>query len=278
MKMNPELALDLYKFQPINEKSCRQGATPADLDAAAQLALSVTRAHIEPIGEFFATLLGQATLSANNKPIIFRFESKNDVFEAFKVSVLQKFDEPRAKIIAHNTINFVLRGMEYPSAFTEEDDYLLAILTTATAIDGCCRSLAQEFSNHKQQSAKRKGFLGRLFASKKSSLQQAQNQASILIIKCYRNISKHNNCAPTHKTADHQIVEIYTLIADAFRKAAEERSEFIPAEIINRIALKFMRVNEQFGQKMLFEHLEYEINKYRNEGLREDYKIGLSLF
>ncbi len=42
--------------------------------------------------------------------------------------------------------------------------------------------------------------------------------------------------------------------------------------------LKFFNVYEQFGEDFMKEHLEFELEKYRKEGLRPEYQKGISLF
>ena len=42
--------------------------------------------------------------------------------------------------------------------------------------------------------------------------------------------------------------------------------------------MKFFKVYEEFGEDFMKEHLEYELKKYKNEGLRPEYQRGISLF
>ncbi|MCK9263304.1 MAG: hypothetical protein RBR09_13445 [Desulfobulbaceae bacterium] len=56
-----------------------------------------------------------------------------------------------------------------------------------------------------------------------------------------------------------------------FKKAAEERGETISGESLLAISLKFMRIYAMFGEEMYRGHLDYELEKYKNEGLRDDY-------
>ena len=94
----------------------------------------------------------------------------------------------------------------------------------------------------------------------------------------YRKIAKIRNCAPTNKTDDIEIVSIYTKVVEAFNEASRKRGEHIPAKYLNTIVLKFLQIYEIGGSTMLDEHLEYEIDKYIKEGLREDYKVDLQIF
>ncbi|OAB30565.1 hypothetical protein SAMN05444395_11144 [Flavobacterium fryxellicola] len=94
----------------------------------------------------------------------------------------------------------------------------------------------------------------------------------------FREIGKYNNIAPTEKSSDKMIIEIYTLICTSFRKASLVRKEHIPANSLNVIALKFMKLYEDLGEEFMNEHLEYELNNYKIQGLRPEYKYDISLF
>ncbi len=73
-------------------------------------------------------------------------------------------------------------------------------------------------------------------------------------------------------------MEIYSRVITAFRQAAEQRGEIIPAEFLNRIVLQFLFIHERMPAFFFDEHLRYEIDKYIREGLRPDYKQELPLF
>lgn len=105
-----------------------------------------------------------------------------------------------------------------------------------------------------------------------------EDKLNTSLVKRLRNIGEYNNTAPTEKTSDEKIIEIYTLICSSFRKASSEKQERIPANNLNTIAMKFFKVYEEFGEDFMQEHLEYEIKKYAIEGLRPEYKKGILLF
>ena len=98
------------------------------------------------------------------------------------------------------------------------------------------------------------------------------------IVIRFREIGKYNNIAPTEKSSDKMIIEIYTLICKSFRKASLERNEHIPANNLNTIAMKFFKVYEELGEDFMNDHLEDELKKYNMEGLKEEFKEGISLF
>ena len=102
--------------------------------------------------------------------------------------------------------------------------------------------------------------------------------ATTIVINGYRRIAAERNIAPTSKTSDEKIIEIYRLVGETFNGAAQQKGEHIPAKYLNTIMLKFYQVYEFGGDIMLEEHLQYEVDKYMREGLRNEYKQELELF
>lgn len=115
-------------------------------------------------------------------------------------------------------------------------------------------------------------------AKPRTMLDDAQEVSSRLIVKGYRRIAAQYGIAPTAKTTDQKIMEIYSTVVKAFHQAAERRGERIPALFDNHIVMKFFQVYEMLGEVRLQQHLQYEVNKYLAEGLRPDYKRELPLF
>ena len=60
-------------------------------------------------------------------------------------------------------------------------------------------------------------------------------------------------------------------VMDEFNRVAGERREVIDGNVMINITSKFVVVYESIGRLMFREHLKYELEKYRNEGLRPDY-------
>jgi hypothetical protein len=112
----------------------------------------------------------------------------------------------------------------------------------------------------------------------RSMLDAVQEVASRLIIRGYRKFASQHGCAPTSKTTDRKIIEIYTQVGAAFQGGAERRGERIPAPIKNSIVLHFLQLYEMSGDQFLQQHLQYETAKYLREGLRQDYNRELTLF
>lgn len=95
-----------------------------------------------------------------------------------------------------------------------------------------------------------------------------------VIIKGYRRIAAERNISPSNEMSDEEIIMIYRVVIDKFKIAAEGKNTLIPTANLNRIALIFMQIYEQFGDEHCLNHLNYEIEKYLEEGLRADYKVG----
>lgn len=105
-----------------------------------------------------------------------------------------------------------------------------------------------------------------------------EDKLNTSLVKRLRELGEYNNTAPTENISNEKIIEIYTLICSSFRKASSEKQERIPANNLNTIAMKFFKVYEEFGEDFMKEHLEYELDKYLQEGLRPEYQRGISLF
>lgn len=123
-------------------------------------------------------------------------------------------------------------------------------------------------------------FLNNLFGTapkQRTLLNDVQDVGARLIVKGYRKVAAQHGCAPTAKTTDQKIMEIYALVTTAFNQAAERRGERIPALVDNYIVLKFLQLYEMIPGH-LQQHLQYEVEKYLAEGLRQDYRHELPLF
>lgn len=123
-------------------------------------------------------------------------------------------------------------------------------------------------------------WIKKLFGSSepRTMLDEAQEVGGKLIVAGYRRLAIQHGCAPTSKTSDTQIIEMYKKVGTAFRETSNQRGEQLPAGTLNFIVWKFLQVSEMLGNEMVDEHLAYEIRKYSQEGLRPDYKQDLKLF
>ncbi|ATI47107.1 hypothetical protein [Vibrio parahaemolyticus] len=98
---------------------------------------------------------------------------------------------------------------------------------------------------------------------KKRTLLDDLNDATI---EMYRPLLVNNKNLP-----DDKILEIVQTAMRAFTQAAESKGEKISGTVLMNIAAKFICVFDQFGQDFFIEHLQYEIKKYLESGLRPDY-------
>lgn len=125
------------------------------------------------------------------------------------------------------------------------------------------------------------GFLNWIFGEPKKprTLYDDFLEAAVpAIVNGYRLVAAQRDCAPGPEIPDAKIFEIYQRVMEAFQSAAKARGERIPATILNNIVLYFLQSYQMFGEVRCESHLQYEIAKYTEDGLREDYKRHLSLF
>lgn len=94
-------------------------------------------------------------------------------------------------------------------------------------------------------------------------------------VKIFRNIAKSNNIEQINSLSDEKIMNIAQEVMTSFKDTAEQKGEQIPGGYLLTIAMKFIIVYSTTDEKFYNEHLVYEINKYINDGLREDYKHNL---
>lgn len=115
-------------------------------------------------------------------------------------------------------------------------------------------------------------------APPRTAFDEAKEIGGKLVVNGYRRLGAANGCAPTSKTSDERILELYAKVAAAFQATAAKRGERIPAPMLNYIVWKFLLVEEMLGPAMVDPHLAYEVEKYASEGLRPDYKQEIRLF
>lgn len=94
-------------------------------------------------------------------------------------------------------------------------------------------------------------------------------------VKIFRNIAKSNNIEQINLLSDEKIMAIAQEVMTSFKNTAEQKGERIPGGYLLTIAMKFIIVYATTNEKFYNEHLTYELNKYINDGLRDDYKHNL---
>lgn len=112
-------------------------------------------------------------------------------------------------------------------------------------------------------------------------LDSVQGVGGRLIVRGYRRLAAELGCAPTAKTTDKKILEVYAHVGTAFHEGEQRRGEHIPAPYLNTIVWQFLQLYETLGpecERAFQNHLQYEVERFVAEGLREDYQQALRLF
>lgn len=104
-----------------------------------------------------------------------------------------------------------------------------------------------------------------------SKQEEARNTANGLAVSIFRNIYSQQQTGPSPEMSDALILGIYRRVGCAFREVSKDRGDFIESAVINVIVLKFLEIYRSAGPGFFDEHLQYEISKYKAEGLRADY-------
>ena len=92
------------------------------------------------------------------------------------------------------------------------------------------------------------------------------------VIQMFRNKTKENNIKLS--ITDKEIVYISQSIFYYFPQVAKNRGEKIDSNILFSIAESFMYKYQMTGNDFYLKQLQYELDKYMNEGLRNDYVEG----
>ena len=95
------------------------------------------------------------------------------------------------------------------------------------------------------------------------------------IIVMARKRNQHNN-VPL-ELSDKEIMYVSLIILKLFTEAGQEyRNEEISYDIILNITDQFLVLYQMSGFDFFHKHIKYELNKYVDEGLRDDYIQGRS--
>ena len=116
------------------------------------------------------------------------------------------------------------------------------------------------------------GFFDIFKKKKKRSLYDEFQETTV---KMFRSIGKANGIKEIDSLSEETIMHIAQEVMTTFKNAAQEKGETIPGGYLLTIAMKFISLFAITGEQFYQEHLNYEIKKYLNEGLREDYKRNL---
>lgn len=99
---------------------------------------------------------------------------------------------------------------------------------------------------------------------------QERDRLRELLVPHYRELGAALGCAPTAKTSDDRIMEIFELVTMGFNMASKKRGERIPASVLDRLVFNFMGVYESLPEELANERLRYELARYLRDGLRLD--------
>lgn len=144
MQMTPELALELTRFRPINDRA-QQSGNQQDLHDALRNGHSIVRNNSMAFADSFANRLCLVALSVQSGRVNFHFKDKEEVAQAYKMAVVQAIDERLAEAISIASLNLLLHDLRYPSSFKDDDECIAATLMIANSIYGFRRDIANEF-------------------------------------------------------------------------------------------------------------------------------------
>jgi hypothetical protein len=115
------------------------------------------------------------------------------------------------------------------------------------------------------------GLLGKLFGNKQSSSRRtaldAFNESAIRVFRA--------RGGGLQGISDDEILEVSKEVMGAFKVAAEHKGEHIPGGYLLTIAMYLLLCYQMRGKKFYIEHLQYELDRYIEMGLRENYKKDL---
>ena len=100
---------------------------------------------------------------------------------------------------------------------------------------------------------------------KKNKPRTALDEVNSITAKMFRPLVNEKDLS------DENILQIVQLVMTSFKSAAENRGESISGASLMKIAAKFVKVYDISTPEFFEEHLQYEINLYVAQGLRDDY-------
>jgi hypothetical protein len=103
------------------------------------------------------------------------------------------------------------------------------------------------------------------------------SRGSRLIVDGYRRAARRQGLAPTAKTTDAEILQLFERVGSAFKSVADKRGESLRAPRINYIVWKFLQAHEELGSDAFDAYLQQETSRYRTDGLPAAYRHELRL-
>jgi hypothetical protein len=96
-------------------------------------------------------------------------------------------------------------------------------------------------------------------------------------VQLYRDWAQDRQIQLTENTTDDLILEVYDLVIKHFtpRTVNGVREQWISDNTMGFIVLQMLIANERFGTDFMRDHLQYQIEYYRSNGLRPEYADGI---
>ena len=102
------------------------------------------------------------------------------------------------------------------------------------------------------------------------------SRGSRLIVNGYRRIARRRAMAPTKKTTDAEILNLFEQVGSAFKSVAYQRGESLKASRINYVVWKFLQAHEDMSKDDFDNHLQQQLENYHKNGLPPAYRNDLN--
>lgn len=100
------------------------------------------------------------------------------------------------------------------------------------------------------------------------------DQLNDTTVKLFRDIADTSN-TPIDELSDTQILEIMKEVTTAFRTASDYIDEHIQGGYLLTITMHHILTYSTYGELFYYKHLDYEVDNYIKNGLRDSYKKNL---
>jgi hypothetical protein len=91
----------------------------------------------------------------------------------------------------------------------------------------------------------------------------------------FREWAADRGIALTEKTSDALIAKVFHRVVKGFPAMPEHGIEHVSVNTCGFIVLQMLKLNELSGTQFMWEHLAYQVNYYRENGLRPEYADGV---
>jgi len=94
-------------------------------------------------------------------------------------------------------------------------------------------------------------------------------------VEAFREWASDRSIILTKRTTDELIARVKNLVFENFRPMPEKGVKEFSLNTYGAIVLELLLMNEKLGTDFMMEHLQYQIDYYRENGLRPEYVQGL---